>query len=94
MTSEARIDTEMAGRYMRQLCSHFAHKVPASYDEASGRVEFEMGVCTLIANPNQLVLRAEADAVDGLKRVEDVIGRHVERFAWREAPEVSWTPVA
>lgn len=93
MTSEARIETETPGRYIRQLCSHFAHRVPATYSEESGRIEFEMGVCTLAVDGNQLVLTAQADEADGLREVEEVVGKHVERFAWRESPQVSWQPV-
>lgn len=94
LTSEARINSEMAGRYMRQLCSHFAHKIPASYTDDSGRIEFEMGLCTLAVEGDQLVMRAHAEDAEKLKAVEDVVGRHVERFAWREAPQVTWSRAA
>lgn len=32
--SAARLESDRAGRYLVQLCKHFAHKVPARYEPA------------------------------------------------------------
>lgn len=75
---------------MRQLCSHFAHKVPASCDDASGWIEFPFGHCRLAVDDSSLLLTAEAENPEDLDRLEGVIARHLARFAWRETPDVVW----
>jgi uncharacterized protein len=89
--SEARVTTARAARYLGQLCKHFAHRVPAAHAETQGRVEFPWGICTLEAVGDVLILRAEAKDMASLDRVEDVVARHLERFAFRDKPEVRWS---
>ena len=90
MQSEARIATERASRYLQQLCKHFAHKLPTSHTPQEGRIEFGMGVCALQAEPETLVLTADAPDAESLDRLEDVVARHLERFAFRDKPEIRW----
>lgn len=95
--SRASVPTETPGRYIAQLCKHFAHKVPAEYEPRSfeavrGRVEFpDAGVCTMRAMPNMLELQLVARDTESLHRLEGVVTRHLARFAWREPPVVEWT---
>ena len=91
VTSEARVATALAQRYMTQLCKHFEHKLSVSYDQEKGRIEFQSGVCTLAAAPGLLVLRADAADEEHLGRLEQVVVRHLERFAFRNPPEIRWT---
>ena len=94
--SHARVATARPGRYIAQLCRHFAHKVPAEYDPPSfeatrGRIEFpDAGVCTLRAVPDALELELTARDGETLQRLQDVVARHLARFAWREPPAVAW----
>lgn len=90
MQSEARITTERASRYLQQLCKHFAHKLPTSHTPQEGRIEFGMGVCALQAEPETLVLTADAPDAESLDRLEGVVARHLERFAFRDKPEIRW----
>jgi hypothetical protein len=90
MQSEARITTERASRYLQQLCKHFAHKLPTSHTQQEGRIEFGIGVCALQAEPEALILTADAPDAASLERLEDVIARHLERFAFRDKPEIRW----
>jgi len=90
MQSEARITTERASRYLQQLCKHFAHKLPTSHTPQEGRIEFGIGVCALQAEPETLVLTADAPDAASLDRLEDVVARHLERFAFRDKPEIRW----
>jgi len=90
MQSEARIATERASRYLQQLCKHFAHKLPTSHTPQEGRIEFGMGVCALQAEPETLVLTADAPDAESLDRLEGVVARHLERFAFRDKPEIRW----
>jgi uncharacterized protein len=91
LSSEARVATDVPRRYMTQLCKHFEHKLPVTYDEAKGRIEFSAGICLLEAGTDALILRAEAADTESLRRVEDVVARHLDRFAFREKPEIAWT---
>ena len=89
--SEARVATPRSARYLGQLCKHFAHKIPASYSGAQGRIEFPAGSCELEATDDLLILRAIAADAPSLSQVEEVVGSHLERFAFRDKPEISWT---
>jgi hypothetical protein len=92
--SEARVATPRSARYLGQLCKHFAHRIPANYDGGQGRVEFPTGVCEMEASGDVLILRASAADALSLAQVEDVVARHLERFAFRDKPEISWSPSA
>ncbi len=88
--SEARVATSRSARYLGQLCKHFAHKIPARYSGAQGKIEFPAGICELEASGDVLVLRASAADAPSLGQVEDVVARHLERFAFRDKPEITW----
>jgi hypothetical protein len=92
--SEASIETARASRYLGQLCKHFAHRIPVTHTAEQGRVEFPFGVCLLEAEPERLILRAEASDAQALAQVEDVVARHLERFAFRDKPEIRWSRTA
>jgi uncharacterized protein len=90
-SSEARVPTAMPGRYLAQLCKHFGHKLPVTLDGDRGRIEFSGGVCALEARDETLVMRVTAGDEAALARLEDVVARHLLRFAFRETPEIRWT---
>lgn len=89
--SEARVATDHAARYLVQLCKHVGHRVPASFAEGAGRVEFPDGVLDLAADAGVLVLRVCAAAPAELTRLEGVVARHFQRFAVREPLSIAWT---
>jgi hypothetical protein len=88
---EARVVTSRSARYLGQLCKHFAHRIPASFSGAQGRVESLTGTCEMEASSNVLVLRASAADAPSLSQVEEVVARHLERFAFRDKPEITWS---
>lgn len=90
-SSEARVATAAPRRYLAQLCKHFEHKLPVVLAEDRGRIEFSGGVCTLEAGDDALTMRLTAADEAALVRLEDVVARHLLRFAFREEPEVRWT---
>jgi hypothetical protein len=95
MLSEAHVTTGYAARYAGQLCAHFQHKLPAELtrdgpDKASGRIEFAVGTCTLEADGDRLVLRADSPDADRLAQLQAIIDRHLERFAFRDKPAIVW----
>ena len=91
LKSTAAVRTNAGGRYMVQLCKHFSHKLPASFDEESGQLEFPFGACAMKAAPEALHLTVEAASGDDLDRMEQVIARHLERFAHREPLTIAWS---
>lgn len=92
MKTTATIVTEHGRRYMVQLCKHFGHRVPATFGEREGEIVFEAGKVGLRAAPQTLMIWANAAEPAGLKRLEEVVERHLKRFAFRE-PElaVAWS---
>lgn len=90
-TSQARISTPKARGYLVQLCKHFAHKIPATFADNQGRIQFMAGVSELdAAEPDALVIRSSASDDTGLRIVEDVIERHLRRFAFKEDLAIQW----
>jgi hypothetical protein len=90
LAATARVPTLLPRRYMGQLCKHFEHKVPVTLGEADGTITFAMGVCTLQAETDAIVMRVESADADGLAQLEDVVARHLVRFAFREPVAVAW----
>jgi hypothetical protein len=91
MSSEARVSTPKSAVYMKQLCRHFGHKIPAEFSDTDGRIEFEFGTCEFSADRDVLVMRAVANDEESVARVEQVIGSHLERFAHRDPVSVTWS---
>ena len=56
MSVTARFETPNASRYLQQLCKHFAHKVPATFDAHHGEVELPPGRCVLDADETGLTI--------------------------------------
>lgn len=90
-TSTAVLATPNASRYLQQLCKHFAHKIPASFDTEKGKIEFPFGTCHLSAAGETLTLTAEAADPETRDRLEGVIASHLQRFAFREDLAIDWT---
>lgn len=93
LVSTAHVSTTVPQRYLTQLCKHFQHKLPVTQGEGRGRIEFPGGRCELdaAAEAETLTLSIVAGDEAGLTRLEDVVARHLERFAFREKPEIRWT---
>ena len=91
IASQARVQTPKARTYLIQLCKHFAHKIPVTFADNRGRIEFDGGVCELDAvEENALVLAVSTTGADKLATLEDVIDRHLKRFAFKEELSVAW----
>jgi hypothetical protein len=92
--SVAKIESERASIYLQQLCKHFAHKLPVEFTPESGQITFSAGICRLEAKDGVLTLRTEAEDLAGVERVQDVVEKHLVRFAFREPPTFAWSAVA
>jgi hypothetical protein len=89
-TSTAEVVTPQASRYLQQLCKHFDHKLPVTFDAQSGRIAFSVGVCELAAAEGGLRLACTAADAEQLARLEQVVARHLVRIAFREEMRIAW----
>jgi hypothetical protein len=89
-SAQARVATEHASKYLQQLCKHFQHKIPASFDEKAGSISFPAGEAKLAAEPGALAIVVEARSAADVETLKDVVARHLVRFAFREELEVAW----
>ncbi|PBC65764.1 hypothetical protein BKI49_00405 [Streptomyces sp. Tue6028] len=60
------------------------------WTETRGVLTLPWGRCTLDATPDALILRAEGDDEQGLRRVQDLLAAHIGRFGRREELRVKW----
>jgi hypothetical protein len=88
--AQARVATEHASKYLQQLCKHFQHKIPASFDAAQGAISFPSGEARLAAEPGALAIVVEAHKAEDLAGLQDVVARHLVRFAFKETLDVQW----
>lgn len=89
-TSRARIETAKARTYMIQLCKHFGHKIPVTWTDTHGRIEFPIGVCEAAVEDGALSLTASTANETQLPQLQDVIARHLARFAYKENLAIEW----
>jgi hypothetical protein len=90
--STAEIATPLAGRYMTQLCKHFQHKLPVTLDDSAGHIAFNIGDCRLSADAGRLTLTLDSPGDAQLAQLQDVVARHLLRFAFRETMQIVWRP--
>ena len=93
VAATAQIATANAKRYLTQLCKHFEHRRPVTYGDGAGEIAFQMGVCRLRAEAAVLTLHVASIDAAALPQLEDVVARHLIRFAFREDINVEWHPV-
>ena len=90
-TATASIPTAKASGYLQQLCKHFGYKIAVEFDAESGWMEFGFGRAEIAAKPAALTIIAAAENADDLKKLKKVMSSHLERFAFRENLEISWS---
>ena len=88
--SAAEIETDRASRYLQQLCKHFAHKRPVTFDPHAGRISLSAGDCALVAEDTTLRLSLTAADPEQMARLQDTVERHLLRFAFREDMKIDW----
>ena len=89
--ARAEVATATPDRYIRQLVSHLSHKATTELrSDGTGVLAVHDGQCTLTGEGELLLLEATADNVQGLAHIQDVAGRHLERFGARADLRVEW----
>ena len=95
-SSHASVPTAHASRYLQQLCKHWSHNLAVEFDAAKGTVTFPRNArgadwpgdatLELLANGDTLDCRLAASAPGQLDALKGAVSRHLDRFAFREAP--------
>ncbi|OCC22729.1 hypothetical protein MB02_15030 [Croceicoccus estronivorus] len=85
-TAIAMVSTANGGKYIRQLCKHWSHKLDVEQEGQTGVVRFPDAVATMEAGNDAIRVKLVADDQETVLRLQDVIERHLDRFAFREAP--------
>lgn len=84
------ISTAEASKYILKLCRHFAHKVPAEFDETRGQVRFLQGQCVMLADGQALRIYLQAPVEDGIRAMQFIIDDHLQRFVRFETLSYQW----
>ena len=98
----AKVPTAHASKYLQQLCKHWQHNLSVEFDADHGTVTFPKdvrganwssdGLVTFDAQPDALSVRIDASSEAHGTALKDVVARHLDRFAFREAPlAFDWT---
>ncbi len=83
----ADVPTTSGSRYLQQLCKHWAHKIPVDFTAEQGTVTFPSGAVTVMtAHPEHLEVRLDVPQAMMAEQMQGVVQRHLDRFAFREAP--------
>lgn len=86
VTRTARVPTASGSRYLQQLCKHWAHKFQTEFDASRGWVDLPMGRAEMVAEPDALIVTLTVKQADKVEAMQDVVAKHLDRFAFREAP--------
>lgn len=96
VSSTAQVPTVSGSRYLQQLCKHWAHNLEVNFNTESGTVKFPRdargadwpadGLVTMTAHPETLECRIDASVPEQLDGLKGALARHLDRFAFREAP--------
>lgn len=94
--AEAIVPTVHARKYAQQLGKHWAHNLEVSFDGDEVRITFPRdargadwpgkALITLTPGDDTLRCRIEASAAEQRDGLKGALARHVDRFAFREAP--------
>jgi hypothetical protein len=83
--------TDRGERYRKQLASHFGNRIEVTESPAETVLTWGFGgTTTLTVEPGALVMIVAVGDPQTLDQVQDVTGRHLERFSEKDGLVVSW----
>ena len=92
MFSSADVAIDRPERYGKQLASHLGHKVAVADLDNGWALTIGEGTGRILPGDEILRLEAEADNPVLLARIQDVLERHLRKFATKAGElEVSWS---
>jgi len=100
-SAEGTFKTVNGAKYLQQVCKHWAHNLAVTFDDERGEIIFPRNgrggdwpgdaKVTLEVVEEGLSCHISASAQGQLEGLKGAVTRHVDRFAFREAPlEISW----
>lgn len=84
MDAQAYYPTEHAAKYIRQLASHFAHKIDVTETADGAAFALDTTRIRLVAEPQGLRAVIEGDSPAHLVEARHVIDKHLVNYAFRE----------
>ena len=95
-SATALVPTDHASKYLQQLCKHWEHNLQVEFTPENGTVIFPRdargashpgdAVVTFNVAETGLEVRVDASSEEQLDGLKDAVARHLDRFAFREAP--------
>ncbi|MFZ5746742.1 MAG: DUF2218 domain-containing protein [Pseudomonadota bacterium] len=95
-SATARVPTASGSRYLQQLCKHWQHSLQVTFTPEHGEVVFPRdargadfpgdGRASFDARADTLDVRIDATSAEQLDALKGAVARHLDRFAFREAP--------
>lgn len=96
ISATASVPTAHASKYLQQLCKHWQHNLSVQFTADHGTVTFPRdargadwpgdGLVTFDAKADALEVRIDASVAGRLEGLQGAVARHIDRFAFREAP--------
>ena len=96
MSATALVPTGNASKYLQQLCKHWQHNLQVEFTPENGTVIFPKdargadhpgdAVVTFDVAEAGLSVRIDASSEAQLDGMKGAVARHLDRFAFREAP--------
>jgi uncharacterized protein len=93
LSARADVPTDTPERYAKQLVAHLGRRLEWATDGGTSTARVGEGTGQVVVGDGVLTLLAEAPDAEGLAWVQDVLGRHLERFGQRNELVVSWSSV-
>jgi hypothetical protein len=88
--SRAEVATTSPERYAKQLVAHLGRKISFATDGVISTATIGDATGQIIVGDGVLTLTAAGDDPAAVAVVEDVLGRHLERFGARNELAVHW----
>ncbi len=96
LSATASVPTASASKYLQQLCKHWQHNLAVEFTAEHGTVTFPRdargadwpgdALVTFDAGDQALTVRIDASVEAQLEGLKGAVARHLDRFAFREAP--------
>ena len=95
-SATASVPTSTGSKYLQQLCKHWSHNLTVEFTADHGTVIFPKdargadhpgdALVTFDAGAAALQVRIDASSPAQLEGLKGAVARHLDRFAFREAP--------
>lgn len=91
--SSAKLIIDRPERYAKQLASHIGHKAQGVEDfDGKTHITFGFGATgTIAVGDGEVLLTATANDDEALSKAQDILGRHLLKFAKLEEQTLDWS---